>query len=205
MRFFIAVCLALSAAGSAGAQECVSDRLALWPMDSMVLSGNAAQFSATARTPEGAVSSPRQVQWKVPGGKIDKGGRFEAGDAPEKYLVTAEAGSPGAEAGMGVVEAKPSDQSPARIVVSLWDVGGGNLFNPNAKITLDVHGAQASKATLSSVNSEGARTELQTLPCRDGERIHFNAKYNWGFARALEIRLFDGQGNVLAELKRNTP
>ncbi len=120
-------------------------------------------------------------------------------------LALSAAVSAGAEADVEDVKAKPSDQRPARIAVSLWDVGGGNFFNPNAKITVDVHGAQAFNATLSSVRREGGRTELQTLPCRDGESIQFSAKYNRGSTQALDIRLFDAQGNVLAALTRNVP
>ncbi len=120
-------------------------------------------------------------------------------------LVLSAAVSACAKADADDVKAKPSDQGQARIAVSLWDVGGGNLFNPNAKITVDVHGAQAFNATLSSLSREGVRAELQTLPCRDGESIQFSAKYNWGSTQALVIRLFDAQGNVLASLTRNVP
>ena len=99
-------------------------------------------------------------------------------------LALSAAVSAGAEADVEDVKAKPSDQRPARIAVSLWDVGGGNLFNPNAKITVDVHGAQAFNATLSSVSREGVRTELQTLPCRDG-RVSSSAQNTTGSTQAL--------------------
>jgi len=174
-------------------------------VDSMVLPGNAVKFSAIAPASEGGAPSPRKTRGKAPGVTTDKAERFEAGGAHEKCLFVAQASSPDTEAGLGVVKGKPPDPKPARIVAFLWDVGGGNFFNPNAKITLDIHGTHASKATLSVVNSKGVRTELQSLPCRDGERIQFNAKYNRASTQAMEICLFDSQEHVLAELKRNTP
>jgi len=120
-------------------------------------------------------------------------------------LVLLTAGFAGAEARAGVMETKPSNQNRAWIEVSVWDVGGGNFLTPNAKIILDIHAAQASKVTLSSINSNGVQTEIQALSCRDGERVQFNTKYHWGDTRALVIRLFDAQSNMLAEMTRNVP
>ncbi len=84
-----------------------------------------------------------------------------------------------------------------RITVVLWDVGGGNFFAPAAKISVDVFGANAAEIKLFSVHPDGATTELQSFTCRDGSRINFDTKYNRGQTQALEIRLYDGKGNLL--------
>lgn len=89
-----------------------------------------------------------------------------------------------------------------RIVIMLWDVGGGNFLAPTAKILVDVFGTNSTEIKLFSVNSDGAAAELQSFTCRDGSRIYFNTKYNRGETQGLEIRLYDSKGNLLAFLKR---
>ncbi|MBI5576523.1 MAG: hypothetical protein HY896_09205 [Deltaproteobacteria bacterium] len=120
-------------------------------------------------------------------------------------LLMLAVGSAGAELGTAVVETRPYSQNNASLEVSMWDVGGGNFFRPNANIILNIHGARASRVTLSSLDSNGVLTEIQALSCRDGERVNFNTKYNIGGTRALVIRLFDARNNMLAELTRNVP
>lgn len=93
-------------------------------------------------------------------------------------------------------------QESGRMVVTLWDVGGGNLFTPVAKISVDVFGTDASQIKLFSINSKGATAELQSFTCRDGSKINFNTKYNRGEAETLEIRLYDSKGNLLTSTKR---
>lgn len=80
----------------------------------------------------------------------------------------------------------------------------GNFFNPNAKITVDVHGAQAFNATLSSVSREGVgQSSDPSLPGRGEYPVQ--RKIQPGLHPSLDIRLFDAQGNVLAALTRNVP
>ncbi len=93
-------------------------------------------------------------------------------------------------------------QESGRMVVTLWDVGGGNFFTPAAKISVDVFGTDASQIKLFSVDPKGAAAELQSFPCRDGDKINFNTRYNRGGAEALEIRLYDSKGNLLISTKR---
>jgi len=92
--------------------------------------------------------------------------------------------------------------NPDRIVVILWDVGGGNFFVPTAKISVDVFGTNAAEIKLFSVNSDGATTELQSFTCRDGSRTNFSTKYNRSQTQTLEIRLNDSKGNLLTFTKR---
>jgi hypothetical protein len=98
--------------------------------------------------------------------------------------------------------AKTPALDPDRMVVVLWDVGGGNFLTPTAKILVDVFGTHAAEIKLFSVDSNGAETELQSFACRDGNRINFNAKYNRGQTQSLEIRLYDGKGNLLTFSKK---
>ena len=98
--------------------------------------------------------------------------------------------------------AKTPTPDPDRIVVVLWDVGGGNFLAPTAKILVDVFGTNAAEIRLFSVDSDGATTELQSFACGNGSRINFNAKYNRGQTQSLEIRLYDGKGNLLTSSKR---
>jgi hypothetical protein len=91
---------------------------------------------------------------------------------------------------------------PDRIVVLLWDVGGGNFFTPNAKISIDVFGSNAAEIKLFSVHSDGAATELQSFPCQDGSRVNFSTKYNRFQTQALEIHLYDSKGNSLTFTRR---
>ncbi|MFB3883856.1 MAG: hypothetical protein ACE144_01435 [Thermodesulfobacteriota bacterium] len=91
---------------------------------------------------------------------------------------------------------------PDRIVVVLWDVGGGNFFTPTAKILLDVIGANAAEVKLVSLHSDGTSAELQSFTCQDGSRISFSTRYNRGQTQSLEIRLYDAKGNLLASSKR---
>ncbi len=107
----------------------------------------------------------------------------------------------------GLVYGQESDgkapaPNPDRIVVVLWDVGGGNFFVPTAKLSIDVFGTSAAEIKLFSIHSEGSTTELQSFNCQDGSRINFNTKYNRAQTQALEIRLYDGKGNLLASTKR---
>ncbi len=89
-----------------------------------------------------------------------------------------------------------------RIVVILWDVGGGNFLVPTAKILVDVLSTNSAEIKLFSVDCDGTSTELQSLTCRDGNRIYFNTKYNRGQTKSLEIRLYDNKGNVLTFFKK---
>ncbi|MFB3883839.1 MAG: hypothetical protein ACE144_01350 [Thermodesulfobacteriota bacterium] len=89
-----------------------------------------------------------------------------------------------------------------RIVVTVWDVGGGNFFTPAAKISVDIFSANATEIRLFSLRSDGASTELQSLSCRDGSRVNFYAKYDRGRTESLEIRLYDAKGNLLTFSKR---
>jgi uncharacterized repeat protein (TIGR01451 family) len=98
--------------------------------------------------------------------------------------------------------AKTPAPDPDRIVVILWDVGGGNFLTPTAKILVDVFGTNAAEIRLFSVHSDGATTELQSFTCGDGSRINFNTKYNRGQTQSFEIRLYDGKGNLLTSSKR---
>ena len=98
--------------------------------------------------------------------------------------------------------AKTPAPDPDRIVVILWDAGGGNFLSPTAKILVDVFGTNAAEIRLFSIHSDGATTELQSFTCGDGSRIHFNTKYYRGQTQSLEIRLYDGKGNLLTSSKR---
>ncbi|OGP68769.1 MAG: hypothetical protein A2W27_02080 [Deltaproteobacteria bacterium RBG_16_44_11] len=89
-----------------------------------------------------------------------------------------------------------------RIVVMLWDVGGGNFLVPTAKILVDVLSTNSAEIKLFSVDFDGTTTELQSLTCRDGSRIYFNTKYNRGQTKSLEIRLYDSKGNLLTFFKK---
>jgi len=98
--------------------------------------------------------------------------------------------------------AKDPVPKPDRIVVLVWDVGGGNFLVPTAKVTLDVSGTDAAEIKLFSVDSKGTATELQSFSCRDGSRINFSTKYNRFETETLEIRLYDSRSNVLTSTKR---
>jgi hypothetical protein len=98
--------------------------------------------------------------------------------------------------------AKTHAPNPDRIVVILWDVGGGNFFVPNAEIRVEVFGTNAAEIKLVSANSDGATTELQSFTCRDGSRINFSTKYSRLQTQTLEIRLYDSKGNLLTFTKR---
>jgi hypothetical protein len=102
--------------------------------------------------------------------------------------------------------AEPNAKTPAiepdRMVVVLWDVGSGNFFTPTAKILVDVFGTHAAEIKLFSVQSDGVTTELQSFACGDGSRINFNTRYDRGQTQGLEIRLYDGKGNLLTFSKR---
>jgi hypothetical protein len=89
-----------------------------------------------------------------------------------------------------------------RIAVIRWDVGGGNLFTPTAKILVDVFGTHAAEIKLFSVNSDGTTAELQSFICRDGSRIDFNTKYDRFQTQSFEIRLHDAKGNLLTSTRR---
>jgi hypothetical protein len=98
--------------------------------------------------------------------------------------------------------AKTPTPDPDRMVVVLWDVGGGNFLTPTAKILVDIFGTHVAEIRLFSVDSDGATTELQSFACGNGSRINFNAKYNRGQTQSLEIRLYDSKGNLLTSSKR---
>jgi hypothetical protein len=100
-------------------------------------------------------------------------------------------------------EGKNPIQDPNRIDIVLWDVGGGNIFTPNAKILVEVAGPDAAEIKLFSLNQDGTATDLQTFACQNGSRIYFYIKYNRHQAKALEIRLYDGKGKVLSVSSRN--
>jgi len=102
-----------------------------------------------------------------------------------------------------VPEGEKPIQDPNRIDIVLWDVGGGNIFTPNAKILVEVAGPDAAEIKLFSLNQDGTATDLQTFACRNGSRIYFNTKYNRHQAKALEIRLYDGKSKVLTVSSRN--
>ena len=89
-----------------------------------------------------------------------------------------------------------------RISVILWDVGGGNFLAPTAKILVDVFGANATAIRLFSVHLDGTTAELQSFTCQDESRIYFDTKYNRGQTHSLEIRLYDGKGNLLTFFKK---
>jgi hypothetical protein len=92
----------------------------------------------------------------------------------------------------------PPAPAQGRIVVANWDVEGGNMFTPKAKITLNVYGYNAQTVKLYAVTKTGGMNELQAFSCRDGQSLYFNTKYNRGGTAYLEIRLYDGMDNVIA-------
>ena len=100
------------------------------------------------------------------------------------------------------ISAGTPETNPGRMVVTLWDVGGGNFFTPVAKISVDVFGTDASQIKLFSISFKGAMTELQSSTCKDGSKINFNTKYNRGETETLEIHLYDSKGNLMTSAKR---
>lgn len=98
----------------------------------------------------------------------------------------------------------PMPPAPAggSIVVTKWDVEGGNFFTPKAKISLTVHGYGAQTVKLYAVSATGGLNELQALSCTNGQSVYFNTKYNRGGTKYLEVRLYDNYDNLLAVSRR---
>ncbi len=188
--------------GLADGQESKIIRLELLPKNIIVASGDTVQFTLIAYTSANTAFTPQDAIWEATGGIIDKTGRFNAGDITGQYRVNARTGSFKADVPIEVINARAPATNPGRMVVTLWDVGGGNLFTPVAKISVDVFGTDASQIKLFSINSKGAMTELQSFTCRDGSKINFNTKYNRGETETLEIHLYDSKGNLMTSTKR---
>lgn len=90
----------------------------------------------------------------------------------------------------------------ARMVVTRWDVGGGNFFTPTAKITVIVEGVKAHKITLYSVDSDGSMENLETLSCSHGQPVEFRCEYSAG-AESLELRVYDNMERMMARDRRS--
>lgn len=91
----------------------------------------------------------------------------------------------------------------AQIIVTQWDVGGGNFFEPKAKISIQVQGRYASRAILNRVSSHGQLYPLDSHSCQDGSNVNFRAKYPAGDTSAFEIQILDSRGHVIARNRRN--
>ncbi len=91
----------------------------------------------------------------------------------------------------------------AQIIVTSWDVGGGNFFEPKAKISIQVKGRYASRAILNRVSSHGELYPLDSHSCQDGSNVNFRAKYPVGDTSAFEIQILDRRGQVIARNRRS--
>jgi hypothetical protein len=181
------------------------------------------QFKSAGFVVSDEKSTPSSFTWEYSGAQQGRKLRFyaraEAGPG-KVYLVTATATesqweSIGAQLKAcvdsfrreAVDPAAPVAPAPlfaeARILVTLWDVGGGNFFKPKARIAVTVAGRDADAVKLFSVTAGGEASELQSITCKDGDKVTFDCSYDRALAAKMEIRLVDKAGKVLVVVSRD--
>ena len=183
-------------------------RIEVFPANSRVRSGQYCNFNATAYDQYNRVVQAN-IKWSASGGNIDNAGRFIS-HSPGYFTIWAKVRRSGVHGtasvrvtggGHGPYPPQPP-HSDARMVISLWNVGGGNMFRPNAKIQLKAYGKTIQTVKLYSVSPSGHYNELQAFSCSNGSDIYFNTEYDRFGTKWLEVRLYDTRGNVVARDKR---
>lgn len=182
-------------------------RIDIYPRECRVRTGQTQQFTATAYDNYGQVVPNVNLEWKSFGGSIDSSGRYVAGYQAGRYQVTATVRR-GNVQGSAIVEISgghtPPPPSNARIVVTRWNVGGGNFFKPSAKIHASVHGSDLQTVKLYAVSPNDDMDELQAFSVSDGQEVRFDCSYDRFNTKWLEIRLYNNWNQVVAKDKRSS-
>lgn len=182
-------------------------RIEVGPAGSQLRPGETVQFQATAYDQFNRPVTCT-VYWQAEGGTISGNGFYTAGYQPGNYRVSAQSGSVQGWTTLvirrgGHPGPHPNPPSSARILVTNWDVGGGNFFEPRAKITLQVSGQNLQTVKLYSVARDGSMRELQARSCTDGDTVEFRTDYQRFNTTWLEVRLYNNFGQVVAQDRRS--
>jgi len=84
------------------------------------------------------------------------------------------------------------------IVVTKWDVGGGNLIRPKAKINARVRGGIISRLTMYYADENNHMFVMQTCSVVNGSFVRLNARYPRAVACQIWLVLYDEYGRVAA-------
>lgn len=184
-------------------------RIQVFPGNAQVQSGQYCNFNATAYDNYGR-QVPANFKWSASGGNIDHAGRFIS-HSPGHFTIWAKVRGSGTHGtasvhvtgGHGPGPGPNPPHNDGRMVISSWDVGGGNMFRPKAKIRLTTYGQRIQTVKLYAVSPSGHYDELQAFSCSNGSSIYFDTKYDRFSTKWLEVRLYDNRGNVVARDKRS--
>jgi hypothetical protein len=177
-------------------------RVEIVPPSALMRCGQTAQFTATAydRTNR---PMPCTFQWSASGGTMTPTGMYTAGPTPGNYQIIAQEASTGIQAVASVqVVGEPAPPTQGRIVITQWDVGGGNFFKPKAKVEVEVYGDTAQMVKLYAVSNKGGMNELDAASCSNNSKASLKGEYDRFNTSALEVILYDNVGNIIARVKR---
>ena len=187
-------------------------RIEVFPENVKVSVGQTYMFCAIGynRDDKPVIFSPL---WHVTGGgTIDKSGRFRATSEGSSTVTVHDTASNcfGISKIVVVKGVQSSYQTKedivstgtARISVTEWDIGKGNMFKPKGSFVAQVFGKNAVEIKLYSVDAQGTLQEIQTFSCKDESIINFKFKYARLETKYFELRLYNNSGAVIARHKR---
>lgn len=85
--------------------------------------------------------------------------------------------------------------------VERWDVGGGNLFKPKAKIGVRVRAASAHRIGLYGLGATHVKI-FEERSTRNGAYVFFEHRYGRGSVKAFEVVLYNSTGRIVAVVRR---
>lgn len=185
----------------------VPARIQINPPSAQMRAGQTAQFSAIVYDRYNR-PIPCSLIWSATGGQINSQGTFTAGYMPGHYNVIATEPSSGIQGNctvqiIGHPQPQPVPEN-GRIVVTKWDVGGGNFMKPKAKVTVQTFGNTAAMVKMFSVSNNGGLNEMDAAACSNGAEVQLKSEYDrFAGIVAIEIRLYDNANNLLAQTRRN--
>lgn len=180
-------------------------QMVITPRSVKLRSGERCPFDAELRNHHGKVI-PSRIQWKATGGNIDETGRYEAGNRPGTYKVTATDTQTGISnyAEVVIEEKKDKNDTEETVYITKWKTGYGGEIWGELEIQGRVFAPSADRLKLIVENQDGSMEVLSELRIRKpGQQFEFTGKYVRSTTRAIKIVLYDMDDVKIYEFKRN--
>lgn len=194
-----------------GGQEPPSTiRIEVFPPKAVVKCYETCQFTGTAYDQYGRPVNISPL-WTATGGTITQNGYYTASGYAGYYQIWLKDTSSGAQATVQVQITSGGHPGPGpnpgygKITIISKDIGGGNVFKPRAKVTVQVQGQNVQSIKLYSISPDNdVVDELKAYSCVSGGTINFDCKYDRFTTRWLEFRLYNTMNQVIARERLQT-
>ena len=199
----VSACVATSVVAASG-----REMLRIYPSDVTVTAGRRVRFTAVTRVGDRDAYTASTLQWSATGGRIDDEGVYVAGNEAGDHLVEVAHAGRRATAVVRVMVDRDEPETgfdlppSAYLMVRHWRHGRADGRYASVHVVARSFGTSLAEVRLVAVGVDGRQEVVARQSSSDRSRSVLRGTYDPEWARWLELRLVNDQGQIVDRKRR---